>query len=325
MKKTQVFLTIFIFHLCVSKGQLQVGYYSETCPNAESIVNSVVSEAAQSDPRVAPFLLRLHFHDCFVEGCDGSILINDANVTNPEIGAFAHQGVDGFDQIEKAKQDLEVQCPGIVSCADIVALAARDAVVLAGGPFYEVETGRKDGLVSNQTLANDMPDVNDSIDILKSKFLNKGLTEKELVLLSGAHTIGTTACFFMPKRLYDFTGGNDSDPRIDPKFLPVLKRHCPKDGDVNVRIPLDAVTNEEFDDQILRNIKNGTAVIASDARLYDDDITRQVVDSYVDESSEFISFFSFERDFTVAMVKMGRIGVKTKSNGEIRRVCGSFN
>ncbi|CAA2969561.1 peroxidase 13 [Olea europaea subsp. europaea] len=70
------------------------------------------------------------------------------------------------------------------------------------GPVYEVETGRRDGRISNSALANDMPEVNDSIDILRSKFRSKGFSENELVLLTaGAHTIGTTACFFMLERL----------------------------------------------------------------------------------------------------------------------------
>ncbi|KAI3464613.1 hypothetical protein Pfo_021276 [Paulownia fortunei] len=326
MNTAKAFLLVFVlfhmFHICISEGPLKVGFYSQTCPNAEFIVNSVVQEATLADPRTPPVLLRLHFHDCFVEGCDGSVLINR---TQSERNAFEHQGLQGFEQIKKAKEELEAQCPGVVSCADIVAIAARDAVALAGGPVYEVETGRRDGRVSNESLADDMPDVNDSIDTLKSKFRNKGLSEKELVLLSGAHTIGTTACFFMTKRLYNFNGINDSDPEINHNFLPVLKRFCPPNGDAIVRIPLDSVTSDKFDDQILRNIKNGFAVISSDARLYDDNITKQVVDSYVDDSLGLKFVPSFAQDFAMAMVKMGRIGVKTESDGEIRQVCDTFN
>lgn len=122
----------------------------------------------------------------------------------------------------------------------------------------------------------------------------------------------------MPKRLYNFTGRNDSDPEINPALLPVLKDLCPQNGDLNARIPIDSLTSDKFDDQILKNIKNGFAVIASDARLYDDIVTRQVVDSYVDE-------LPFAQDFAVAMVKMGRIGVKIGSDGEIRRLCHAFN
>ncbi|KAJ1410621.1 Plant peroxidase [Sesbania bispinosa] len=77
---------------------------------------------------MAAILLRLHFHDCFVEGCDGSILID--NGPQSEKLEFAHQWVRGFGVIERAKAQLEASCPGVVSCADIVALAARDVIVM---------------------------------------------------------------------------------------------------------------------------------------------------------------------------------------------------
>lgn len=156
-------LLILILSCFIGASQgLQVGFYANTCPNAESIVRRVVSEAAASEQNALPVLLRLHFHDCFVnvslspplpdlkilhainiswyswvsfyilcfgQGCDGSILIATGLETD-EKGAFGHQGVQGFEIIERAKAQLEATCPGIVSCADIVALAARDAVVL---------------------------------------------------------------------------------------------------------------------------------------------------------------------------------------------------
>ncbi|KAK3031530.1 hypothetical protein RJ639_036044 [Escallonia herrerae] len=121
-------MIILSYVIGTSEGQLKVGFYSDSCPDAESIVGGFVRDAAQSNTNIAAALLRLHFHDCFVQGCDGSILID--NGPNAERHAFSHQGVSGFAVIESAKAKLEAVCPGVVSCADIVALAARDAVAL---------------------------------------------------------------------------------------------------------------------------------------------------------------------------------------------------
>ncbi|XP_027339235.1 peroxidase 43 [Abrus precatorius] len=318
-----VLVLLFSFVMGSSKGQLQVGFYSNTCPQVESIVHAVVRDAVLSDHNMAAVLLRLHFHDCFVEGCDGSILID--NGPQSEKHAFGHQGVRGFDVIERAKAKLEASCPGVVSCADIVALAARDSVVMANGPGYQVPTGRRDGLVSNVSFAGDMPDVSNSIQLLKVKFLNKGLTVKDLVLLSAAHTIGTTACFFMTKRLYNFfPAGGGSDPAISPNFLPQLKAKCPQNGDVNTRLAIDEGSEKKFDISILKNIREGFAVLESDARLNDDIVTKSIIDSYF---SPFGPFFgpSFEADFVESVVKMGQLGVKTGFLGNIRRVCSAFN
>lgn len=140
---------------------------------------------------------------------------------------------------------------------------------------------------------------------------------------AGAHTIGTTACFFLQKRLYNFSTNSSSDPAINPRFLRKLKATCPP-GNLNDRIPLDPVTKSKFDDQIFRNIRDGFAVIASDARLNDDNTTKQVIESYINNAS-VQSRQSFKADFGKAMVKMGDIGVKTGSKGEIRRVCSTIN
>ncbi|KAJ8762844.1 hypothetical protein K2173_022973 [Erythroxylum novogranatense] len=322
----QVKIFIFsLFIMCttifgVSNGQLRVGFYLGTCPITESIVHRIVQTEISRDPQQAPRLLRLFFHDCLVEGCDGSILLDSDSA---EKHATANLGLGGFDVIDEAKKQLEAACPGVVSCADVVALAARDAVVLTGGPSYEVPTGRRDGRISESSLATrNMPEVDDSIELLKSKFRSKGLSDEELVLLSaGGHTIGTTACFFMTKRLYNFTGRGDSDPGINPELLPQLKTKCPRGGDVNVRLPLDWSSETTFDDQILRNIRNGFAVASSDARLNDDANTTQVLDTYVASKTGP----SFKADFARAMVNLGNVGVKTDSKGEIRRVCNAIN
>ncbi|XP_059441776.1 peroxidase 43-like [Corylus avellana] len=273
---------------------------------AESIVRTVVQDAIHVGPRNASILLRLQFHDCFVEGCDGSILIR--NGLKAEINAPGHAGVGGFEVIAKAKQELETVCKGVVSCADIVVLAARDALFFKNVPFYEVPTGRRDGRVSNMSHAADMPEPDDSVELQKSKFMQKGLSREDLVLLSaGAHTIGTVVCGVMQNKLYNFSMDGTFDPDINPHFLPKLKALCPR-GDFNDRIPLHPVTNSTFDDQSLRNTQDGFSVLASDA-----------IESYPARGPSFVP------DFTTAMVKTSRIGVKTGNEGEIRRVCSHFN
>jgi peroxidase len=64
------FVFLSLLFLCLiggSKGQLKVGFYSNTCPQVESTVHDVVKQAVSSDTSMAAGLLRLHFHDCFVE------------------------------------------------------------------------------------------------------------------------------------------------------------------------------------------------------------------------------------------------------------------
>lgn len=130
----QKFLLVFVMlsmeTAILVKGEgstTRVGFYSSSCPLAESIVNSTVQSHLQSDPSLGPSILRMHFHDCFVHGCDASILIDGPG---SEKQALPNLGVRGYEVIDDAKAQLEATCPGVVSCADILALAARDAVVM---------------------------------------------------------------------------------------------------------------------------------------------------------------------------------------------------
>nr|ACM17578.1 peroxidase [Oryza meyeriana var. granulata] len=312
--------------VAVCNGQLKVGFYSKSCPTAESTVASVVRQFADADTTILPALVRLQFHDCFVKGCDASVLIKGSGNNSAEVDNNKHQGLRGLDVIDSIKAQLESKCPGVVSCADIVVLASRDAVSLTGGPSFDVPTGRRDGKSSNLRDADVLPDVKDSIEVLRSKFAANGLDDKDLVLLSSAHTVGTTACFFLQDRLYNFPlpgGGKGADPSIPESFLSELQSRCAP-GDFNTRLPLDRGSEGEFDTSILRNIRNGFAVIASDAALYNATATVGVVDTY---SSMLSTFFGpyFREDFADAMVKMGSIGVLTGRAGEVRKVCSKFN
>lgn len=61
------------------------------------------------------------------KGCDASILIDG---TNSEKTAIPNLTIRGYDIIDEAKAAVDKFCPGVVSCADLIAIAARDAVLL---------------------------------------------------------------------------------------------------------------------------------------------------------------------------------------------------
>ncbi|MFS7946505.1 putative peroxidase [Helianthus anomalus] len=128
----------------------------------------------------------------------------------------------------------------------------------------------------------------------------------------------------MEERLYNFASIGGSDLSINPRLLPELTSTCPKNGDVGVRLSMDHGSEDTFDIQILQNIRSGFAVLQSDAKLMDDPTTRGIVDSYFGVLAP-LTGPSFEADFVTSVVRMGKIGVKTSSNGSIRRVCNSFN
>ncbi|EYU18494.1 hypothetical protein ABFS82_02G060900 [Erythranthe guttata] len=306
--------------LSSGQGATRLAFYARTCPRVESIVQSTVRTHFNADRTVAPGLLRMLFHDCFVQGCDASILIDGAGT---EKTAGPNLLLRGYEVIDDAKRQLETACPGVVSCADILALAARDSVVLAGGPSWAVPTGRRDGLVSLASETSNLPGFTESVDSLKRKFLDKGLNTQDLVTLSGGHTIGTSACQFFRYRLYNFNSTGGPDPTIAAAFLPTLRALCPDGGDGSRRIGLDNGSENRFDNTYFANLRNGRGILESDQKLWTDSSTNTFVQRYLGVRGLLGLTFSVE--FGRSMVKMSNIEVKTGTNGEIRRVCSAIN
>ncbi|XP_010267770.1 PREDICTED: peroxidase 27-like [Nelumbo nucifera] len=315
-------LAIVVFHLDPTSAQgLRVGFYKNTCPAVEDIVRKTTAHYVLPVPSLAAPLLRMHFHDCFVRGCDGSVLLNSTANNQAEKSAIPNQSLNGFGIIDAVKSAVEKACPGVVSCADILALVARDAVSLVKGPYWEVPTGRRDGRVSlaSEALTN-LPPPFATISDLQTRFMAKGLSVKDLVVLSGAHTIGQSHCPSFTNRLYNFTGRADSDPSLDSIYIQRLKSKC-KAGDVVTSVEMDPGSYKTFDTGYYKNVAKRRGLFQSDAALLNDADTK----AYVIQQSTSSSGSSFFKDFGVSMVNMGNIGVLTASAGEIRKQCAFVN
>ncbi|XP_048429073.1 lignin-forming anionic peroxidase-like [Pyrus x bretschneideri] len=312
-----VALVMLVFMSATSEAQLSSTFYDKTCPNALITIKNAVRTAVSSERRMAASLIRLHFHDCFVQGCDASILLDDAPSITSEKGALQNNGsVRGFEVIDKAKAEVEKVCPGVVSCADILAVAARDASVAVSGPSWTVKLGRRDSTTASQSLAeSSLPLFTDSLDRLKERFGDLGLNARDLVALSGAHTIGQARCVTFRGRIYN----NASD--IDSNFATTRKRRCPADannGDANLA-PLELVTPNSFDNNYYKNLIQKKGLLESDQVLFSGGSTDSIVSEYSSKPA------TFKADFITAMIKMGDINPLTGSAGEVRRICSALN
>lgn len=124
----RIVVTILVLLATICDAQLSSTFYDTTCPDALTTIRTAIRTAVSKERRMAASLIRLHFHDCFVQGCDASILLDDSTTIESEKTALPNlNSVRGFQVIDNAKSQVEKVCPGVVSCADIVAVAARDA------------------------------------------------------------------------------------------------------------------------------------------------------------------------------------------------------
>ncbi|KAJ4966833.1 hypothetical protein NE237_018682 [Protea cynaroides] len=308
-------LLLFFLHMMMvlaNVTELKTEFYSETCPAAESVVREVMKKAMERDPRNAASVMRLQFHDCFVNGCDASLLLDDTPTMLGEKLALANiHSLRSYEVIDEAKEELEKLCPGVVSCADIIIMAARDAVVLSGGPNWEIKLGREDSLTASQEDSNKiMPTFRSTASSLIDLFRKYDLSLKDLVALSGSHTIGKGHCVSIAFRLYNQSGTGRPDPTMEPKFWEKLSELCR--GDLRILGDLDA-TPELFDNQYFKDLVSGRGFLYPDQSLYSEQRTRDYVKLF---SSDQEAFF---KAFVEGMVKMGDL--QSGRPGEVRQNC----
>ncbi|NP_001169452.1 Peroxidase 2 precursor [Zea mays] len=311
-------LLLLLCLAAVASAQLSPTFYDSSCPNALSTIKIAVNAAVQKENRMGASLLRLHFHDCFVQGCDASVLLADNAATGftGEQGAAPNAGsLRGFDVIANIKAQVEAVCKQTVSCADILAVAARDSVVALGGPSWTVPLGRRDSTTASLSLANsDLPPPFFNLGQLITAFGNKGFTATEMATLSGAHTIGQAQCKNFRDHIYN-------DTNINQGFASSLKANCPRptgSGDGNLA-PLDTTTPYSFDNAYYSNLLSQKGLLHSDQELFNGGSTDNTVRNFASNSAAFSSAFA------AAMVKMGNLSPLTGSQGQIRLTCSTVN
>ncbi|CAN0919146.1 Peroxidase 72 [Linum grandiflorum] len=250
---------------------------------------------------MAASLLRLHFHDCFVKGCDASILLDGGSGIVTEKNSNPNRNsARGFEVIDDIKSALEKECPNKVSCADILTLAARDSTVLAGGPSWEVPLGRKDSRSASLSGSNNnIPAPNNTFQTILTKFKLQGLNTVDLVALSGSHTI---------------------DYSLDSTYASQLKTRCPRSGGDQNLFFLDFQSPTHFDNSYFKNILASKGLLNSDqVLLTKDEASMELVKQYAENNELFF------QQFAKSMVKMGNISPLTGSKGEIRKNCRKMN
>ncbi|CAM0909102.1 unnamed protein product [Alopecurus aequalis] len=301
--------------------RLRVGYYYSAnntdsyCPSVESVVRKAVADAIYRDPGVGAGIIRLFFHDCFVRGCDASVLLNTTASKNSDTereGPPNKNSLRGFEVIDAAKEATKAACGGNkVSCADILAYAARDASsILSGGKvIYPVPAGRYDGRESFSGETDQLPGPGSDLQELKDKFDAQGLSTAEMVTLSGAHTIGNARCLF----------NSDSLSNRTDDFAVNLRSQCSGSG--STRVNMDMVTPNALDSQYFKNLDDTNVLFDSDLALRSSE-TKAQVDSFATNADEV-----WEEAFREAMQKMGDIRIKAKGDAgaEIRETCWRVN
>ncbi|KAJ8441716.1 hypothetical protein Cgig2_019103 [Carnegiea gigantea] len=301
---------------------LTKNFYKKVCPRAERLIRDITWKKTQADPALGAKLIRLQFHDCFLRGCDASVLLDTVGNTTAEKDAGPNRSLLGFDVIDEIKTQVEKLCPNTVSCADILALTARDSVSFQyKKDLWDVYTGRRDGVVSLASEVNsNIPPPSSNFTSLKQLFASKGLNDVDLVVLSGAHTLGVAHCGAFSRRLFNFTGEGDVDPSLDPTYAAALRAKCPNPPNPSTTVEMDPQSSLSFDNHYYNILRQKEGLFVSDAALLTDASSAKLVEHLATKKDH--TFFAY---FAKSMKKMAAIGVLTGEAGQIRKQCRVVN
>ncbi|KAG0623512.1 hypothetical protein M758_3G179900 [Ceratodon purpureus] len=292
------------------EAQLQYGYYDQLgCRGVEDRVRTLVRRSYVTDVTASAAMLRLAFHDCQVGpgGCDGSIMIEG---NGREMSSDGNFGVKRLDIINSVKSDMEQMCPNTVSCADIIALAGRDAVAFNGGPDIRIPLGRKDADTSSAAEADSkLPPATSTVDRVLSVFAPFGLTPQESVAMLGAHTLGVGHC----KNIQDRLRFNSPTAPDSLMYRTQLRAACAVNV-FDVAILTNDASQFTFDNQYYRDIQNGRGLFTVDNAISTDPRTAPIVSMFAANQGAF--FAAFQSGYVKLTAR-----ALTGNQGTVRSTC----
>lgn len=215
-----------------------------------------------------PIMVRLAWHDAGTYDKNEKTPGADASIRfNPEM---AHGANNGLAWAVEKLEPLKAEFPGI-SYADLYQYASVVAIEHGGGPKIPFKTGRIDAKEEHCTPDGRLPDATKRMGHLRDVFYRMGLTDKDIVTLSGAHTYGRAH-----KDRSGFEGPWTHKPNVfdNAYFVEILK----PDGDPD----------------LLR--------LESDLALLDEPGTRELVELYAKDQDAFF------KDYTESHVKLSELG-----------------
>ncbi|MCO5557207.1 hypothetical protein L7F22_010767 [Adiantum nelumboides] len=301
-----------------SEGILSHGYYEQTCPQAEEIVQQQVERIYGIHGNSAVSFTRNIFHDCSVQGCDGSLLLDSLPGHAGEKDSDKNFGMRNYKYVNEIKEAIEQVCPGVVSCADILILSGRDGIAMLGGPHFAVKTGRRDtrnfsvDAADSELLPHDA-----DVDAFLIKMAGLNVNISQAVALAGAHMVGRTHCKHLVDRLYPTV-----DPTLDADYSTYLKTRCPTQSPDPKAVEYsrnDPITPMKFDNNYYKNVMNKKGLLRLDNGLYLDERTKPYVELMAQNNDYF-----FEQ-FVEGISILSEHNVLTGSHGEIRKHCQFLN
>ncbi|KAF8377808.1 hypothetical protein HHK36_031193 [Tetracentron sinense] len=235
-----------------------------------------------SSKNCAPIMLRLAWHDAGTYDVNTKTGGPNGSIRNEE--EYKHSSNKGLKTAIDLCEEVKAKHPKI-TYADLYQLAGVVAVEVTGGPTIDFIPGRKDSMVS--PIEGRLPDANQGASHLREIFKRMGLSDKDIVVLSGGHTLGRAH-----KERSGFDGPWTQDPlKFDNSYFVELLKKGESDG-----------LKKGESDGLKKGESDGLLKLPTDKALLEDPEFQFYVVLYAKDEDAFF------RDYAVSHKKLSELG-----------------